>query len=82
MHASKNFAGIKSIFQVHHNSLAPPSEEKAHGSISTKTYIKFFTAGGNLPSLFIVSVFFLLGEVHYFHVCMYSSSLLQFFAGH
>ena len=44
-------------------STSVPDEEKAHGSVSMKTYIKYFLAGGNCLVLFLVLVFFLTGEV-------------------
>ena len=39
------------------------SEEKAHGTISLKTYYNFFRAGANYVVLFIVLVLFFLAEV-------------------
>ena len=44
-------------------STSVPDEEKAHGSVSMKTYINYFVAGGNYLVLLLVLVFFLTGEV-------------------
>lgn len=49
--------------QVQRGSIAPPAEEKAHGSISTMTYVRFFRAGGHYFVLFCVLVSFIVGEV-------------------
>ena len=55
---------INIIFKVFHRpSIAPPAEEKAHGSISTKTYVRFFQAGGNYFALLMLVVSFIIGEV-------------------
>lgn len=39
------------------------NEEKAHGTISLKTYLGFFRAGANYVVLFIILVLFILAEV-------------------
>jgi len=45
------------------------SEERAHGSISTLTYLKYFKAGTNYLVLFAVFLVFILAEVS---VCVLS----------
>ena len=39
------------------------SEEQAHGSISTMTYLKYFNAGANYFTLLAVFFVFVLAEV-------------------
>ena len=41
----------------------PPSEERAHGTVSMKTYYRYFSAGGNFLFLFAIFVFLLAAEV-------------------
>ena len=38
-------------------------EEKAHGSVSMKTYYRFFRAGASYVVLLIVLILFFTGEV-------------------
>ena len=45
------------------NPLAPPEEEKSHGSVSMLTYYRYFTAGGSYLFLLFLLVIFVLGEV-------------------
>lgn len=40
-------------------------EGRAHGTITFKTYLKFFRAGANFIILAIVVIIFMLGEVSY-----------------
>ena len=43
----------------------PPAEERAHGSVSMKTYYNYFVAGGGYV-LLVFSVFiFIIGEVRH-----------------
>ena len=45
-----------------------PAEERAHGTISTKTYFQYFIAGGGYVFTIIVLTFLVLTEVsEYIH---------------
>ena len=55
----------------------PPSEERAHGTVSMKTYYSYFRAGGNFLFLFVVLVILFAAEVSFdssannnCHTCM------------
>ena len=43
----------------------PPSEERAHGTVSMKTYYKYFRAGGNCLFLFTILVVLFAAEVSF-----------------
>ena len=42
---------------------APPAEEKAHGSVSMKTYFRFFVAGCGYVLLIVLSLLFVIAQV-------------------
>ena len=52
-----------------------PAEERAHGTISTKTYFQYFIAGGGYVFTIIVLTFLVLTEVSEYTL-MYSPSNL------
>ncbi len=52
----------------------PPSEERGHGTVSLKTYYKYFRAGGNF--LFLTITFILLFVAEVSAVCAYSMTKL------
>ena len=45
-----------------------PPEEAQHGSLSTKVYVEYFSAGGILATMGVIFLF-ILGEVS--DICMY-----------
>ena len=47
------------------NTLAPPPEEKAHGTVSTRTYIQYLRAGGSYLLLLLVILALVLGQVRF-----------------
>ena len=57
-----------SLQMFHRPSMGPPPEEKAHGSISTKTYVRFFRAGANYLALLMVLLSFFIGEVYIYNI--------------
>ena len=42
---------------------SPVDEEKAHGTLTMKTYYKYFTAGAHFLVLLLLSAIFIVGEV-------------------
>ncbi len=54
---------ISSPYMQEQEQQGPPSEERAHGTVSMKTYYKYFRAGGNFLFLFAIFVFLLAAEV-------------------
>ena len=45
----------------------PPSEERAHGNVSMKTYYGFFRAGGNFLFIAFVVIILIVSEVMVLH---------------
>ena len=43
--------------------MSVPDEERAHGTVSTKTYIQYFIAGGGCFFTLLVVATFLISEV-------------------
>ena len=46
----------------------PPSEERAHGSVSMKTYYRYFVAGGGYILLAFSVAIFIIAEVHLYTI--------------
>ena len=55
------------LLYVQPQTFGPPAEEKAHGSVSMKTYYKYFVAGGGYVLLAFTVFIFIIAEVdaHY-----------------
>ena len=48
--------------------IGPPAEETAHGSVSMKTYFQYFVAGGGYVLTVFLAFIILIAEVH--AICM------------
>ena len=57
----------------------PPSEERAHGTVSLKTYYKYFRAGGNCLFLLVFVVILFVAEVSPFSILCLSVCYYCFF---
>ena len=54
---------ISNLFNLLYKDPGVPSEDKAHGHISVRTYVKYFRAGANYLFLLTVLVLILVAEV-------------------
>ena len=60
----------------------PPAEERAHGSVSMKTYYKYFVAGGGYILLAFSVFVFIIGEVRHSSVSKIGClCLISYFIG-
>lgn len=56
---------IMNTMFVQVQTFGPPSEERAHGSVSMKTYYKYFVAGGGYILLAFSVFIFIVAEVYH-----------------
>ena len=60
----KKLIELPLISSFQDNALTQPPEDKAHGSVTMMTYVRYFMAGGGYFLLLFVMVVFVLGEVN------------------
>lgn len=62
------------FYQV--SAASEPQEDKSNGSLSAKTYLGFFRAGGSIVVLLLMIFSLLIGEVQYYIPILYNNYIM------